>query len=278
MICTLKDDIRIYSEALELRRSILCIICLENYSDPVVLPCSHTFCRPCILEAFNSKKKCPLCSAETSKRCLQSSTFIQPVVKAISELTDSLTTHGRYSIQDSVLKTTWKKDQEASDSQQHAHQSLDLQFKSLDQNDSIENKLSDEIQYDHDFLISNEFEKPRELRQQQSSTNLPNEKSLPSSSHYLQTSNLSKVSQISHEQIKENQNNRSSPDLIVIESNEQKSNDENNQQLLLNDHLLVNEEQTNLVIEKIVYKPGEVVQVLPRTWPGQIYISKYVKI
>jgi hypothetical protein len=134
----LNDEISIYSEAIELRRSILCIICLEPYSDPVVLPCSHAFCRPCILEAFNSKKKCPVCSAETSKRSLQSFTLIQPVVELVSELIDSLTKDGRYSIQGSVLENHYKKHQGAINSKPPAQQSQDLQIGTLNQQKVVE--------------------------------------------------------------------------------------------------------------------------------------------
>jgi hypothetical protein len=41
-----------------------------------------------------------------------------------------------------------------------------------------------------------------------------------------------------------------------------------NKEVALDDQLLIAEEQTNLVVEKHVHKPGEVVEVLPRTWPG----------
>jgi hypothetical protein len=162
MIGQLKDEISIYSEALELRRSILCIICLEPYSDPVVLPCSHTFCRQCILAAFNSKKKCPVCSAKTSKRSIQSSTFIQPVVKLVSELIDSLTKDGRYSVRGAVLENHYKKHQVALNSKPLAQQS---QIKISDQQDSIQNTSFDEIQLNQS-LIANESEKVLESGEQ----------------------------------------------------------------------------------------------------------------
>lgn len=161
----LNDEISIYSEAIELRRSILCIICLEPYLDPVVLPCSHAFCRQCILEAFNSKKKCPVCSAETSKRSLQSSTFIQPVVKLVSDLIDSLTKDGRYSIQGSILEKHYKKHQGAINSKPPAQPSLEIEF--LNQQNVVQNPVFDDTLHDHQPLIGNESEKVVELREQQ---------------------------------------------------------------------------------------------------------------
>jgi hypothetical protein len=47
------------------------------------------------------------------------------------------------------------------------------------------------------------------------------------------------------------------------------------EEVVLDDQLLIAEETTNLVIEKHVHKPGEVVEVLPRTWPGYTYIYTY---
>ena len=86
----------LYQEALELRRSILCIICLEVYCDPVILPCRHTFCRHCITDS-RIKLKCPICSSIFSKRGIISGTHITEVVDSISLLVDSLTNALRYS-------------------------------------------------------------------------------------------------------------------------------------------------------------------------------------
>ena len=86
----------LYEEALELRRSILCIICLEVYCDPVILPCRHTFCRHCITDS-RIKLKCPICSSIFSKRGIITGTHLTKVVDSISLLLGSLTNALRYS-------------------------------------------------------------------------------------------------------------------------------------------------------------------------------------
>lgn len=88
----------LYCETLEIRRSVLCIICLGTYCNPATLPCSHTFCRHCILEASRIRLKCPICSADFTKRSLVSETHFSRVVADVVGLVTSLTSKLRYSI------------------------------------------------------------------------------------------------------------------------------------------------------------------------------------
>ena len=88
----------LYCETLEIRRSVLCIICLGTYCNPATLPCSHTFCRHCILEASRIRLKCPICSADFTKRSLVSETHFSRVVADVVGLVNSLTSKLRYSI------------------------------------------------------------------------------------------------------------------------------------------------------------------------------------
>jgi RING-type zinc-finger len=88
----------LYCETLEIRRSVLCIICLGTYCNPATLPCSHTFCRHCILEASRVRLKCPICSADFTKRSLVSETHFSRVVADVVGLVNSLTSKLRYSI------------------------------------------------------------------------------------------------------------------------------------------------------------------------------------
>ena len=40
-----------------------CIICRDQPTDPVQMPCQHTFCRNCIMEWINrGHRRCPLCT------------------------------------------------------------------------------------------------------------------------------------------------------------------------------------------------------------------------
>uniref|UniRef100_A0A8C7XPC4 Uncharacterized protein n=1 Tax=Oryzias sinensis TaxID=183150 RepID=A0A8C7XPC4_9TELE len=42
-----------------------CPLCLSLFNSPVVLPCGHSFCSPCITEALGSQQQCPLCQKKT---------------------------------------------------------------------------------------------------------------------------------------------------------------------------------------------------------------------
>jgi hypothetical protein len=46
-----EGDIETYLH--NLRESIMCPICLEDWNDPVTLTCSHIFCKSCINEVSN---------------------------------------------------------------------------------------------------------------------------------------------------------------------------------------------------------------------------------
>ncbi|XP_066536902.1 E3 ubiquitin-protein ligase rnf168 [Hoplias malabaricus] len=49
------------------RADCLCPVCLEIYLEPVTLPCTHTFCKPCFLETVDKANICcPLCRKRVS--------------------------------------------------------------------------------------------------------------------------------------------------------------------------------------------------------------------
>lgn len=101
----------LYCETLEIRRSVLCIICLSTYCNPATLPCSHTFCRHCILEASRVRLKCPICSADFTKRSLVSETHFSRVVADVVGLVNSLTSKLRYSISIDALDGFYREQQ-----------------------------------------------------------------------------------------------------------------------------------------------------------------------
>uniref|UniRef100_H2LAQ3 Tripartite motif containing 108 n=1 Tax=Oryzias latipes TaxID=8090 RepID=H2LAQ3_ORYLA len=57
-----------------------CPLCLSLFNSPVVLPCGHSFCSPCITEALGSQQQCPLCrsavAAEEAK-CLPANLILK---------------------------------------------------------------------------------------------------------------------------------------------------------------------------------------------------------
>lgn len=52
-----------------LEQELSCPICCEIFQDPVVLKCSHSFCRDCLQQFWNKKKarrECPVCRRKCS--------------------------------------------------------------------------------------------------------------------------------------------------------------------------------------------------------------------
>lgn len=52
------------TEGPTLRQDLTCPLCYKIYCDPVLLPCSHSFCRECLEANRRFNKKCPLCRTE----------------------------------------------------------------------------------------------------------------------------------------------------------------------------------------------------------------------
>lgn len=52
-----------------LEEELSCPVCCEIFKEPVVLKCSHSFCRACLQEFWNKKKarrECPICRRKCS--------------------------------------------------------------------------------------------------------------------------------------------------------------------------------------------------------------------
>lgn len=47
-----------------LRQDLTCPVCQGIFQDPVLLPCSHSFCRECEQRSRQRSNKCPVCRAE----------------------------------------------------------------------------------------------------------------------------------------------------------------------------------------------------------------------
>lgn len=57
----------------DLKAELLCSICMEIYTDPVTLPCGHSFCRDCITRTWEHQEyirtnKCPECMKTYQRR------------------------------------------------------------------------------------------------------------------------------------------------------------------------------------------------------------------
>uniref|UniRef100_A0A665VLI7 Uncharacterized protein n=1 Tax=Echeneis naucrates TaxID=173247 RepID=A0A665VLI7_ECHNA len=62
---------------------LTCPVCLSIFTDPVILPCGHAFCRECITGYLSSLAKCPQCltAVPAEGRCLVTS----PILRNLSE-------------------------------------------------------------------------------------------------------------------------------------------------------------------------------------------------
>jgi|AntAceMinimDraft_5_1070358.scaffolds.fasta_scaffold521054_1 hypothetical protein len=45
----------------EFAESYKCPVCMEHYTDPRMLPCTHSLCRACVAGCLNNKEECPVC-------------------------------------------------------------------------------------------------------------------------------------------------------------------------------------------------------------------------
>lgn len=48
-------------ELIPLEEDLKCPVCREIFSDPVLLLCTHSFCRECLQKSVQYKKECPVC-------------------------------------------------------------------------------------------------------------------------------------------------------------------------------------------------------------------------
>uniref|UniRef100_A0A8C6T8C1 Tripartite motif containing 35-28 n=1 Tax=Neogobius melanostomus TaxID=47308 RepID=A0A8C6T8C1_9GOBI len=55
-------DVDMHDEASEaLRQDLTCPVCQNIFSDPVLLPCTHSFCRDCWHRSWQGNRSCPIC-------------------------------------------------------------------------------------------------------------------------------------------------------------------------------------------------------------------------
>uniref|UniRef100_H3B217 Tripartite motif containing 69 n=1 Tax=Latimeria chalumnae TaxID=7897 RepID=H3B217_LATCH len=66
-----------------------CSICLDFYKDPVILDCSHTFCRACISQVWEREQRrlcCPQCRQVFSHKSLRPNLALANIVESFKEM------------------------------------------------------------------------------------------------------------------------------------------------------------------------------------------------
>ena len=78
-------------------KDCLCPVCHDFYSDPIMLLCSHSFCKNCIQEWWTQKgsKTCPVCKEMFSLDQLPHNLVLKSLTDALKkEAEDLCDTHG----------------------------------------------------------------------------------------------------------------------------------------------------------------------------------------
>ncbi|CAJ1075216.1 nuclear factor 7%2C ovary [Xyrichtys novacula] len=66
---------------------LTCPICCDIFSDPVLLACSHSFCRGCLKRCWdNGLRECPVCRKKASKSTAPSNLALKNVCEALLEV------------------------------------------------------------------------------------------------------------------------------------------------------------------------------------------------
>lgn len=68
-----------------------CPVCCDIFSDPVLLPCSHSFCRSCLQNFWGSSvfRSCPMCRRRVSKKQPPSNLALRNLCEAFVQTQNS---------------------------------------------------------------------------------------------------------------------------------------------------------------------------------------------
>lgn len=66
---------------------LTCPICCEIFTDPVLLPCSHSFCRGCLKRCWDmGLRECPVCRKKVNKSSASSNLALKNVCEAVMQV------------------------------------------------------------------------------------------------------------------------------------------------------------------------------------------------
>uniref|UniRef100_A0A4W3GGU3 RING-type domain-containing protein n=1 Tax=Callorhinchus milii TaxID=7868 RepID=A0A4W3GGU3_CALMI len=71
-----------------LTEELICLVCLDFFTDPVLLCCSHSFCRSCITQCWENKgvNTCPVCQEPFPERNLRTNRALANLSEKAQEL------------------------------------------------------------------------------------------------------------------------------------------------------------------------------------------------
>ncbi|XP_053158904.1 E3 ubiquitin-protein ligase TRIM7-like isoform X2 [Hemicordylus capensis] len=78
----------------DLQVEVKCPICLDYFTDPVILDCGHNFCRACLhkcWESFLQNRACPQCKEMVTNRSVIQNRQLKKVVELMKKLTQQAT-------------------------------------------------------------------------------------------------------------------------------------------------------------------------------------------
>lgn len=66
---------------------LTCPICCDIFTDPVLLSCSHSFCRSCLKRCWDTGlRECPVCRKKASKSSVPSNLALKNVCEAVLQV------------------------------------------------------------------------------------------------------------------------------------------------------------------------------------------------
>lgn len=83
------DDV---TEGPSLRQELTCSVCYNIYRDPVLLPCSHTFCRECLNNSRRYHQTCPICRQKLKAGQEVSNLALKHACETYAKFADSMPT------------------------------------------------------------------------------------------------------------------------------------------------------------------------------------------
>ena len=88
---------------------LCCAVCQDVFRDPVLLSCSHSFCKDCVKSWWKDKevKECPLCKRRSSRSEPPVSLVLKNLCEAFLQERDQSSSHALCSLHSKKLRLFW---------------------------------------------------------------------------------------------------------------------------------------------------------------------------